>query len=299
METGRSFHSADALALKNEYPGIVLSNCCYANAYDSVDASVSEAFMWNPDGGAVAFIGSTRFGFGNPDKGDMRLGPSLQYNSSFAKEFLSDNGNGLDWKHFGSVAYRAKGDHFLPGGAYSYLHYAINPLGDPEMPLHRGALSHFDQVRIYRIGNEITVNTGGMHACRISLTYEDLDLGRQEVVEGTSVHTFKNVDEAFRLVITAPGYLPYEYASDHSVGMNESLVQALNVYPNPVTDRLRVNWGLEESMLRVYDISGRLHLETFLHPGSNDLTVEGLPPGIYMLRVSYKGQQVQKRIIKH
>ncbi len=115
---------------------------------------------------AVAFFGSTRFGFGNPEEENLSLGPSLHYNASFARNLFKEE-RGLAWKHFGTVASTAKSEHYLnggSGGAYSYLLYAINPMGDPEMPLLTGPPQKFNNLSIYQLGGAFA-NPGRRYHC--------------------------------------------------------------------------------------------------------------------------------------
>jgi hypothetical protein len=57
---GRRFTSAHAAALTNSKPSIVVSWACSPAAFDNDGTCMSEAFLQNPHGGAVAYFGHTR-----------------------------------------------------------------------------------------------------------------------------------------------------------------------------------------------------------------------------------------------
>jgi len=298
MESGNSFFSEDALELDSPYSGLVLSNACHVNAYDSIDPCLSEGFLRNPQGGAIAFFGSSRLGYGNPDS-VVDLGPSLQYNAILA-EYLYAAGNEKEWKNFASIAGMTKTEFVhngSAGGAYNYLLYAINPMGDPEMHIHTGKLSRFENVRIYRIRDEVTVNTGGEEKCRICLTSLDLTEGYLEVSEGRSYHTFTNAPDDFQLTITAPGYLPYRYIYMKTNTL-ESLTELFRVYPNPVNRYLYLESLTGIATARLYDLTGRLMKSMPLEHGTSVMEMDGLTAGSYILRLEVEGNSTNYKILK-
>lgn len=287
LEKGPVFNASHALSLQNEHCGIVLANGCHVNAFDSIDPCLSEAFLRNPEGGAIAFFGSSRFGFGNPEESND-FGPSFQYNASFSK-YLYNDIPGMKWKSFANVVSMAKGDHVhngSSGGAFSYLLYAINPIGDPEMPLYTADPSQFDHVRIYRFGKAVTVNTGGIKDCRICLTSADLEEGFHQVVDDKSVYTFEDAPVSFQVTITGQNYKPYIYKYASATGINGDIREHISIYPNPAKDFVLVEFGLEEGLVALYDTRGSLLTEQPVYTGSNRLDLSGYPRGVYLLQFS-------------
>ena len=298
METGRSFHSDDAASLVNPFPGLVLANGCHTNAYDSIEPCLSEAFLRNPEGGAVAYLGNTRFGFGNPNEEDLELGPSLVYFASFAKYLF---GPAPVWKNYGALVSMAKEDHYLngtSGGAFTYLLYSLTPMGDPEMQLYTAAPRIFDNVRIFRFGDEITVNTGGVEMARICATSEDPEAEFQELVEGETYHIFSELPDNYRITITAPGYHPFRYVSG-ATDIRGSVAADLRIWPNPVAESLYLDWIPAEGQLRLYAVSGLLIREQELHHGRNIIPVSSLSPGTYILQLDFAGGTLHRKILKH
>lgn len=285
MEEGSGFKSEDALSLTNEASGIMLSTSCDVNAFDSLDPCLSEAFMRNPEGGCVAFLGSSRYGFGNPDQTSL-LDPSFQYSASFMK-YLFTASSGVRGNSFATVAALAKSDfthNGSSGGIYLYLLYALNPMGDPELPIFTRDPSVFDNVRMYRMGNTLTVNTGGVSNCRICLTSDDLSDGYHKVIENVSYCTFEDIPGAFQVTITARDFIPYRYRSGSATGMENNLNSFIRIFPNPVSEDLRVDVDFQEGDLYLYDIRGRLMQEKKLFFGSNKVSMSAYPEGTYLLK---------------
>jgi hypothetical protein len=59
---GQFFRSSHAAQLTNPFPSIIVSVGCSLAAFDLAEPSLSEGFLRNPNGGAVAFFGFTRSG---------------------------------------------------------------------------------------------------------------------------------------------------------------------------------------------------------------------------------------------
>ncbi len=109
--------------------GILYSIGCWTNAFDS--ASVSEAFVNSPNGGGVAFIGNSSYGWGSP--GNPGFGYSDRFDSRFFYSLFRENNY-----HLGEALAQAKA-YFIPysreENVYRWHQYQINLLGDPELPV--------------------------------------------------------------------------------------------------------------------------------------------------------------------
>ena len=286
MESGRNFNSSDALKLRNPFPGIMLSTSCDVNAFDANAPCLAESFLENPDGGAVAFFGSSRYGFGNPEQ-EARLGPSFQYSARFLK-YLFESGNDMHGNSFASIAAMTKSDFAFNGssnGTYLFLIYAINAMGDPELPIHTRDPSSFDNVRLYSMENALTVNTGGISNCRICITSQDLSAGYHRVVEDVSHYTFEDIPDQYQVCITAPNYIPYQYKSGPLTDMESSLSSRIRIYPNPASEFLFIDADVLQAKLQLFDMQGRLLVEQELDSGSHRLDLSGYPEGAYLLKI--------------
>jgi len=158
MESGSYFYSNTAVDLVNEdNQGIVYTMACNTNWFDSeinsadgygsiVDPSLSEAFIRNPGGGAVAYIGSSRFswGYSNLTSQNIYYGSSMQYAEEFFKMLYYDEDllgitrssadPSLFGKRIGAVFASHKMEK-IPDSIYygpmRWLQFSLNLMGDP------------------------------------------------------------------------------------------------------------------------------------------------------------------------
>ena len=99
---------------------------CWSNASDH--DSVAEHFILNPDGGGIAYVGNSRYGWyspGNPGYGPSDLLDRAFFNSLFNKKIYDIGKTFADSK---SAYIPSSGDDSV----YRYLQYSLNLLGDPE-----------------------------------------------------------------------------------------------------------------------------------------------------------------------
>jgi hypothetical protein len=118
----------DALHNKNAY-GILFSIGCWPAAYDF--DCIAEHYLTNPQGGGVAFVGNSRYGWGSP--GNPGLGYSDRFNETFFHDLFNKN-----IYHLGELVAQTKA-HYVPlarqANVYRWCMYQLNLLGDPEMPI--------------------------------------------------------------------------------------------------------------------------------------------------------------------
>lgn len=70
------------------------------------------------------------------------------------------------------------------------------------------------------------------------------------------------------------------------VGTEEAMQPALEIAPNPALDRLVMQWPYAESgKMSLWSMDGRLVKEMVAIMGQNELTLEGVEAGMYLLRV--------------
>ena len=288
METGAIFSTRESSELKHHGSGIMLTTTCDINAFDDPDQCLSESFLLNPDGGCTALFGSSRLGLGRPDT-LANLGPSYKYNGKFLEYLFSDIFTPGS-RSFGAIATAAKASFSGNGtGGYWYLQYALNAMGDPELPIYTKDPSEFDNVKIFRWGNKLRVNTGGVDNCRISLTGKNPEEGFQSVVDGVGYHTFQEVPGQFQVTITKPNYVPYRYRYGMLTGLNDEIEGNIRVYPNPAIEKLHLDLHfLQEARFMIYDLNGRMVLEGKLVYGQNQVPVNEISSGVYILQVNHE-----------
>ncbi len=108
---------------------ILFSIGCWPAAFDY--DCIAEHFINNPDGGGVAFIGNSRYGWGSP--GNPEYGYSDRFDQQFFAALFS-----RDVYHIGAAVADMK-SFYVPfsqqENVYRWCQYQVNLLGDPEMPI--------------------------------------------------------------------------------------------------------------------------------------------------------------------
>lgn len=221
MEDGYYFSSSDADALTNlNEQGIIVSISCLTNAFDgssgyTLDPCLSEAFIRNPNGGAVAYHASSRYGWGNYDP--MIFGPSMQYSAYFYEYMFSGQPANYKYK-FGSVSAQGK-IHFIGScsdyNAMRWLQFAIDPIGDPEMDIFTDNPQTITAITIDTIpcgATSLTI-TSASPADAFAALYNNGNLiATTQLSGGTGTFTFSpvpNFGVDAILTLTKHNYTPY------------------------------------------------------------------------------------------
>ncbi|MDH4210708.1 MAG: C25 family cysteine peptidase [candidate division WOR-3 bacterium] len=107
--------------------GIIFSLGCWTAAFDF--ACIAEGWMNNENGGGVAFVGNSSYGWGSP--GNPGFGISDIFDSRFFYSLLVENNY-----HIGEALAMCKA-YFIPysreKNVYRWHQYQLNLLGEPEM----------------------------------------------------------------------------------------------------------------------------------------------------------------------
>ena len=81
--------------------------------------------------------------------------------------------------------------------------------------------------------------------------------------------------------------------------ITEEQISSVNVYPNPVSDKLYIEAETEIEEVVVYDIYGRQQVtETASHRGDLSIDLSDLKSGIYFVKINTEKGNIVKRIIK-
>ncbi len=72
--------------------------------------------------------------------------------------------------------------------------------------------------------------------------------------------------------------------------------EAVYLYPNPSTGTLKLIGVSANTPIRVYDMLGRLCLETKAEKGITELNLSGKPQGIYFVNFEYRNQMILRKI---
>lgn len=218
LESGCYFDS-NAQSLNNSGYSIIATTACHTNSFDQPSSSrycLSEYFLKNANSGVLAYLGSSREGI---TKGWFSLGASDLYNGHFFHYlFLKYN--------YGEAVRLAKivmEPNCLSYGSERWIHFALNPLGDPEMPVYLSSPKSFNGVA-YSLYNGKLILDACAGDCRIC------------VMDANGGDTFYHVETFDRWVEidgVQPGYLVCVTKQDHipwtatlsQTGNNEVYIQ--------------------------------------------------------------------------
>lgn len=195
---------------------IVYSIGCWPAAFDLTgDECIAEHFLWNPNGGAVAFIGNSRYGWGSPGN------PAYGYSDRFMHEFFRVLFvEGI--RNAGACLATAKAA-FVPlsqaENVYRWHQYEVNLLGDPEMPIWT------DEPAVMTVTHPDTVVAGSSvvdvaawtaqgpveDALVCLMNGDDLYARGRTGSEGTvALPVMTGAPDSIDVTVTAPDCRPYE-----------------------------------------------------------------------------------------
>ncbi len=123
-------YTSDADTVSNDARTFILNSIgCWPAAIDR--DCIAEHFLNNPNGGCVAFIGNSRYGWGSP--GNPGLGYSDKFQHEFARKVFVDSLLHIGEAHAVSKAVFV--GFAQDENVYRWNEYQLNLLGDPEMPM--------------------------------------------------------------------------------------------------------------------------------------------------------------------
>jgi hypothetical protein len=224
----------DNLGNQDIFP-ILYSIGCWPAAFDR--ECIAEHFLNNPDGGGVAFIGNSRYGWGSP--GNPLFGYSDRFDRAFFKNLLQ-----RDIVQSGATLAATKAQ-YIPlsrqENVYRWCQYELNLLGDPEMPVWTEKPRDFivdypDSIPSGECGFTITVSN------KTKLTEDALICIMQEKGVYSSGYSdqkgqkYFDVDtekmDSLLLTITKPNYIPFQ--TKIPVSTNKPYVQVESIQHDPV-----------------------------------------------------------------
>lgn len=189
---------------------IVTTLACNTNEFDSnTDPCLSESFIRNPNNGIVAYWGSSRAGWRYNNE-YANLGPTQQYEANFYKRLFTDSDEN---KNFGKIAALAKAESIgvcKRNDCPRWSMFAINPIGDPEMPVYTCEPKTIDRYLInYDMSKcNLTINIG-IKGCTICvMSSKDNGTSYYKIQKNTENAIFTNVTKDVTICITKQNYIP-------------------------------------------------------------------------------------------
>lgn len=152
------------------------------------------------------------------------------------------------------------------------------------------------------VGGTVNFNTNGSNANSYSWDFGD---GFTSTLNPVS-HTF-NSNGTFQTVVTGESASGCNVSDTitivvgNGVGINETNLSSVSIYPNPTTGLITVDLNneiLENGLLTITNLSGQVVIETPIINKISTIDVSGLPNGIYSLTLKDASQIGHFKIIK-
>lgn len=235
METYPNYSSDSAAILYNNIPTIISTMACLTNAFDttqtySSDPCLSEAFIRNPNNSVVAYLGSSREGWGR-NSADSTLGPSLQYESIYYKLLFDTQIKEKNWGKIVALAKASKIPSSNTYGADRWIQFGLNAIGDPEMPVFTETPLEFTSVSISSLSNGFTLDTG-VSGCKVCImSCDDNGQSQYDVYDSIQYVTAEPLTQNVSVCITKPGFIPRTfYLSSQDIYVQNETLKNSSIY---------------------------------------------------------------------
>jgi len=221
---GWGIDSSDMDALSNgNKQSILYSMGCDPAAYD-VSNCIAEHFVRNSNGGGVAFIGNSRYGWYNSGQyNTLSMGYDVRFFRSLFQENLYNLGAAFS-DHRNDVMQSHPGDDY-----YQYIYTELTLLGDPELPVWTESpmslnVTHPSQLPVGSSSFTISITSNGDP---VSQAYVCLWKGTEVYLTGSTDSnggiTFDVTSSSsgtMLVTVTKQNYLPYEGSATVIGGSN-------------------------------------------------------------------------------
>ena len=201
---------------------VIVTSACITNAFARIgemfntDPCLSESLLRNSNGGALAYFGSSSFGFVHPTSNNLYYSDLI--NAHFFSNLYVPKTDESEYC-FGAVATSAKTDFIeevATDAIYRWLMFSINSMGDPEMQVYTDTPKKFSrlvsQFPATYIKPEILVGTNSIMVsstapgCRIVISDEN---NQRYVFNNTSIAQLANIPSGtYSVSITKHNYAP-------------------------------------------------------------------------------------------
>lgn len=88
-----------------------------------------------------------------------------------------------------------------------------------------------------------------------------------------------------------------KYVQD-DLGINETLLNNVVVYPNPFTNELKLDNLPEKSIIRVYDMQGKMVYSFNSTKASEIIYLNNVNPGVYQLKITFEQNSILHKVVK-
>ena len=222
---GEGLGNSDMSALTNgDRQSILYTIGCWACDYNSTTC-IAEAFVQNTNGGGLAFVGNSRYGWYSPYNDDYY---SLRYDRYFFRSLFTQY-----QRRIGACFSDHKNDAYQGGDTSKYIFIELTLLGDPEVPVWTDTIqtlsvSHPSLVSV-GVPNtfNVQVSSGGdpVYDSPVCL-WKDGDIYEKEYTNTSGVASFTITPGStgtMYVTVTGFNYLPYEGSASVTTATNYTL----------------------------------------------------------------------------
>ena len=196
-----SFTGTNAMELENKNkPMVIVTTACHTNNFAA--NSLSESFINNESGGAIAYWGSSNYGWDYESL--TSLGPSPMMCAYFWKYLFKDD------NHFMNAIHKAK-EYFIPRTLdYSttrlWLQLTMNAIGDAEVPIYTQTPSIIDdaKIHVYPMSINITMDT----TAYLAITSTDDNGNSIYQTANTTSYSYNNGSTPVSICLTRKNHVP-------------------------------------------------------------------------------------------
>jgi hypothetical protein len=115
------------------------------------------------------------------------------------------------------------------------------------------------------------------------------------------VYPMMLMGDVYEVTLQLPATGVFTVGETPVLNVNENSLNAVSIFPVPTGDKLNVNLGhevLNETNYTVYSAEGKLVLAGRIQSAKQQLNLEGLASGVYVLQIQDSGSMVKKDFIK-
>jgi hypothetical protein len=103
-------------------------------------------------------------------------------------------------------------------------------------------------------------------------------------------------NQLFRVIGNWGSEKSSEFASDGVLSVDQSVLDGINIYPNPTKETLNIS-NAETANIEVYDMLGRMILSKNNISLNEQLNISGLNAGAYFIKIAKEGNSTTKKFI--
>jgi len=148
---------------------------------------------------------------------------------------------------------------------------------------------------------DVTLSWGTVEGANTYEIYQDGDLIAESSGNSFVISDLANGSYVFSIIaindqnISSPESDPVTVSI--SVGINNLDNSRYNIHPNPVVDKIQLNFGLP-GIFEIYSVEGILVMKGKLNSGREKIDISSLNPGYYILRARIENQLFTGEFIK-